>query len=153
VNRAGRPEPDWPSVGPRIHHRDERLGNLQNQAMKTKLITAASFYALAFATTVAQAADALPSWNDGKTKQSIMDFVTKVTKQGSPDFVPPAERIATFDNDSTLWAEQPLYFQILFAIDRIKQLAPQHPEWKEKDPFKSVLAGDMKARSREARTR
>jgi phosphoglycolate phosphatase-like HAD superfamily hydrolase len=92
----------------------------------------------------AQAADPLPSWNDGKTKQSIIDFVAKVTKEGGPDFVPPAERIATFDNDGTLWAEQPLYFQFLFAIDRVKVLAPQHPEWKEKEPFASLLKGDTK---------
>ena len=81
------------------------------------------------------AADPLPSWNDGTAKQSIVDFVAKVTKEGSPDFVPPAERIATFDNDGTLWAEQPMYFQFLFAIDRVKALAPQHPEWKDKEPF------------------
>jgi phosphoglycolate phosphatase-like HAD superfamily hydrolase len=90
------------------------------------------------------AADPLQSWNDGQAKQSIVDFVAKVTKEGSPDFVPPAERIATFDNDGTLWAEQPLYFQFLFAIDRVKALAPQHPEWKEKEPFKFLLTGDVK---------
>ena len=101
--------------------------------------------ALAATTTVAQSADPLPSWNDGKSKQSILSFVSKVTKEGSSEFVPPAERIATFDNDGTLWAEQPLYFQLLFGIDRIKELAPQHPEWKDKEPFKSVLAGDLKA--------
>ena len=95
-------------------------------------------------TTAAQAADPLPSWNEGKTKQSIVDFVAKVTKEGSPEFVPAAERIATFDNDGTLWAEQPLYFQIHFGLDRVKELAPAHPEWKEKEPFKSVLAGDLK---------
>ena len=106
---------------------------------------AALFCALAVTTTVAQSADPLPSWNDGKTKQSILTFVSKVAKKGSPEFVPPAERIATFDNDGTLWAEQPLYFQLLFGIDRIKELAPQHPEWKDKEPFKSVLAGDLKA--------
>ena len=94
--------------------------------------------------TVAQPADPLPSWNAGQTRQSILDFVTKVTRQGSPDFVPPAERIATFDNDGTLWAEQPMYFQFLFAMDRVKALAPQHPEWKAKEPFKSLLAGDVK---------
>jgi phosphoglycolate phosphatase-like HAD superfamily hydrolase len=93
---------------------------------------------------VAQPADPLPSWNDGKSKQSVLTFVSKVTREGSPDFVPPAERIATFDNDGTLWAEQPLYFQLLFAIDRIKELAPQHLEWNEKEPFKSVLSGDLK---------
>jgi len=88
--------------------------------------------------------DPLPSWNDGKTKQSIVDFVAKVTKEGSADFVPIPERIATFDNDGTLWAEQPLYFQFLFALDRVKALAPEHPEWREKEPFASLLKGDMK---------
>lgn len=109
------------------------------------IIATALFCALAATTTVAQSADPLPSWNDGKSKQSILSFVSKVTKEGSSEFVPPAERIATFDNDGTLWAEQPLYFQLLFGIDRIKELAPQHPEWKDKEPFKSVLAGDLKA--------
>ena len=94
--------------------------------------------------TKAQAADPLASWNDGPAKKSITEFVAKVTKEGSPDFVPPEERIATFDNDGTLWAEQPMYFQFLFAIDRVKALAPQHPEWKEKEPFASLLKGDMK---------
>jgi phosphoglycolate phosphatase-like HAD superfamily hydrolase len=98
----------------------------------------------AFTTSVARSADPLPSWNEGKTKQSIVEFVAKVTKKGSPDFVPPAERIATFDNDGTLWAEQPLYFQFLFALDRVKALAPQHPEWKDKEPFASLLKGDLK---------
>ena len=93
----------------------------------------------------AQAADSLPSWNDGKAKQSIIEFVAKVTKEGSSDFVPPDERIATFDNDGTLWAEQPMYVQLLFAIDRVKALAPQHPEWKDKEPFASLLKGDVKA--------
>jgi phosphoglycolate phosphatase-like HAD superfamily hydrolase len=90
------------------------------------------------------AQDPLPSWNDTAPKKAIVAFVEKVTKEGSPDFVQPNERIATFDNDGTLWAEQPMYFQFLFAMDRIKALAPQHPEWKTKEPFKSVLAGDMK---------
>ena len=92
----------------------------------------------------AQTVDSLPSWNDGKAKQSIIAFVAKVTKAGSPDFVPPAERIATFDNDGTLWAEQTMYFQLLFALDRVKALAPQHPEWKDKEPFASLLKGDVK---------
>jgi phosphoglycolate phosphatase-like HAD superfamily hydrolase len=90
-------------------------------------------------------ADILPSWNDAKAKQSIIEFVAKATKEGSPDFVPPTERIAVFDNDGTLWAEQPFYFQGLFAFDRIKALAPQHPEWKERQPFGAVLDNDMKA--------
>ncbi len=93
---------------------------------------------------IARAADPLPSWNDGPNKQSIVDFVAKVTKEGSADYVPPAERIATFDNDGTLWAEQPLYSQILFALDRVKVLAPKHPEWKDKEPFASLLKGDTK---------
>ena len=90
------------------------------------------------------AADPLPSWNDRKAKQSIVNFVTKVTKAGSPDFVPAPQRIATFDNDGTLWAEQPVYFQLLFAIDRVKALAPQHPEWQTQEPFASLLKGDLK---------
>jgi hypothetical protein len=94
---------------------------------------------------LAQASDLLPSWNEGKARQSIIDFVIKVTKHGSPDFVPPAERIATFDNDGTLWSEQPMYFQLMFAIDRVKALAPLHPEWKDKEPFASLLKGDVKA--------
>jgi phosphoglycolate phosphatase-like HAD superfamily hydrolase len=88
---------------------------------------------------------ALPSWNDGPAKQAIVDFVTKTTAAGSPDFVPPEQRIAVFDNDGTLWAEQPLYFQFLFALDRVKVLAPQHPEWKTQEPFASLLKGDTKA--------
>lgn len=93
---------------------------------------------------IVQAADALPSWSDGAAKQAIVDFVMNVTKEGGPDFVPTAKRIATFDNDGTLWAEQPLYFQFMFALDRVKTLAPQHPEWKEKEPFASLLKGDVK---------
>lgn len=101
--------------------------------------------ALAIFTTMVHAADLLPSWNDGKAKQSIIEFVEKVTKPGSPDFVPVPERIAVFDNDGVLWSEQPMYFQAFFIFDRVKQLAPQHPEWKEKEPFASVLKGDMKS--------
>ena len=89
--------------------------------------------------------DPLPSWNNTEPKKAIVAFVEKVTKRAGPDFVPAAERIATFDNDGTLWAEQPVYFQVFFIIDRVKALAPQHPEWKEKEPFASVLKGDLKA--------
>lgn len=88
--------------------------------------------------------DVLPSWHDGATKQAITRFVEAVTTDGSPTFVPPAERIAVFDNDGTLWAEQPMYVQVQFAIDRAKALAPQHPEWKEKQPFKAAIEGDIK---------
>jgi hypothetical protein len=95
--------------------------------------------------TRAQPADPLPSWNEGTTKQAILDFVDAVTRESSPDFVPPPERIATFDNDGTLWAEQPMYVQLAFAIDRVKALAPLHPDWKDKEPFKAVLDGDLKS--------
>ena len=97
------------------------------------------------ATSKTLADDPLPSWNDTAPKKAIITFVERVTKEGSPDFVKPEERIATFDNDGTLWAEQPIYFQFAFAIDRVKALAPQHPEWKTKEPFASFLRGDMKA--------
>jgi phosphoserine phosphatase len=99
----------------------------------------------AFALAVpAHAQDPLPSWNDTAPKKDIVALVEKVTKEGSSDFVSPGERIATFDNDGTLWAEQPIYFQMAFAFDRVKALAPQHPEWKEKEPFASLLKGDLK---------
>ena len=101
------------------------------------------FFLLLFAN-AAFAADPLPSWNDTASKQAIIAFVGKVTQQGSKSFVPVPERIATFDNDGTLWAEQPMYFQLFFALDRVKALAPQHPEWKTKEPFASLLKGDVK---------
>ena len=91
---------------------------------------------------LALAADPLPSWNDGEAKHSIVKFVEGVTREGSPDFVPVPERIATFDNDGTLWAEQPIYTQVFFIMDRVKSLAPQHPEWRTEEPFASVLRGD-----------
>jgi phosphoserine phosphatase len=93
----------------------------------------------------AQQADPLPSWADGASKQAIVDFVQAVTEEGGKDYVAPAERIATFDNDGTLWVEYPLYTQLVFAVDRVKSLAPHHPEWKIKQPFKALLEGDMKA--------
>ncbi|UOA09376.1 HAD family phosphatase [Methylobacter sp. S3L5C] len=92
----------------------------------------------------ARSVDFLPSWNNGATKTAIVQFVKSVTKKGGPDFVPPAERIATFDNDGTLWCEQPMYVQLAFALDRVQALAPEHPEWKTTEPFKSVLTNDMK---------
>ena len=109
--------------------------------MKTKIIPAAALLAaLAFTTTIARAADPLPSWNGGPAKQSIVAFVEKVTKAGSPEFVAPADRIATFDNDGCLWAEQPMYVQLRFALDRVKALAPERPEWKTKPPFRKLLS-------------
>src|SRR5215467_11471583 len=89
--------------------------------------------------------DPLPSWKDTGPKKAIIAFVEKVTKEGSADFVAADERIATFDNDGTLWVEQPMYVQLAFALDRVKQLAPEHPEWKTTQPFKGVLEGDVKA--------
>lgn len=91
-----------------------------------------------------RSADLLPSWNEGQSKQSLVEFVAKVAKPDSPDFVPLAERIAVFDNDGTLWTEQPIYTQLQFAIDRVQQLAPSHPEWREKEPFASLLKGDVR---------
>jgi phosphoglycolate phosphatase-like HAD superfamily hydrolase len=99
----------------------------------------------ALASSAAAQTDPLPSWNDGASKQAILDFVARVTEEGGPNYVAPAERIATFDNDGTLWAEQPIYFQLAFALDRVKALAPEHPEWREKEPFSSLLKGDLKA--------
>jgi hypothetical protein len=92
---------------------------------------------------LARAADFLPSWNEGASKARIVAFVQDVTDPTSGRYVPPAERIAVFDNDGTLWTEQPMYFQLAFILDRVKALAPQHPEWRTQEPFKSVLAGDM----------
>ena len=114
--------------------------------MKTQsLVAAALVGAVASTFNIARAQDPLPSWNDGPAKKSIVEFVAKVTKPGSPDFVPVPERIATFDNDGTLWCEQPLPVQAFFVFDRVRELAPQHPEWKTKEPFASVLKGDHKA--------
>jgi len=92
----------------------------------------------------AEPADPLPSWNDGAARRAILKFVDQATAPGMPAFVEPAERIATFDNDGTLWSEQPVYFQLAFALARVKALAPRHPEWQTKEPFKAVLAGDVK---------
>jgi len=110
-----------------------------------KLLAATLIGMVAFASALSRAADPLPSWNDGAAKNAIIDFVGKVTKEGSPNFVPVPERIATFDDDGTLWVEQPMYSQLFFALDRVKALAPKHPEWKTKEPFASLLKGDLKA--------
>jgi hypothetical protein len=92
----------------------------------------------------AQPVDPLPSWNAGTAKARIVAFVQSVTEPGGKDFVPPADRIAVFDNDGTLWSEQPMYFQLAFALDRVRALAPKRPEWKTKQPFKAAIEGDMK---------
>jgi hypothetical protein len=115
------------------------------KTVRSQTILAATFIVTAvFTVTFARAADPLPSWNDGAAKKSIIDFVEKVTNEGSPDSVPVQERIATFDNDGTLWCEKPLPVQLYFVLDRVKALAPQHPEWKTKEPFASILKGDLK---------
>jgi len=101
--------------------------------------------ALACAVPLARAQDPLPSWNDGHAKSRIVAFVAAVTDPAGRDFVPPAERIAVFDNDGTLWSEQPVYVQLAFAVDRVRALAPQHPQWKTQQPFQGVLEGDLKA--------
>ncbi|HAW26842.1 MAG TPA: haloacid dehalogenase, partial [Planctomycetaceae bacterium] len=100
---------------------------------------------LLFVTQVVSAADPLPSWNDGPAKDAILNFVKCATNDGCPLYVPPKDRIAVFDNDGTLWSEQPAYFQLLFALDRVKALADQHPEWKNEQPFKAILENDLKA--------
>jgi hypothetical protein len=112
--------------------------------MKSRIFWLFSAFIIAMSAIFAQAADPLPSWHDTAPKKAIVNFIEKVTEQGSPDFMPPPERIAVFDNDGTLWAEQPMYFQLFFTIDRVKELAPQHPEWKDKEPFASLLKGDVK---------
>jgi phosphoserine phosphatase len=110
----------------------------------TRAVVVSLTIALAPATAFAQS-DPLPSWNDTAPKAAIVEFVEKVSKEGSPDFVPEPERIAVFDNDGTLWTEQPMYVQLAFALDRVKAEAPNHPEWATTQPFQAVLEGDMKA--------
>jgi hypothetical protein len=126
----------------------------KSKKVRTKIIACllAVLLAIAFSTigeaggpSTESAECRLPSWNDGAAKKSITEFVATVAKVGGPDYVPPARRIAVFDNDGTLWAEQPMYFQFFFMLDRIKALAPQHPEWKTEEPFASILKGDMKS--------
>jgi phosphoserine phosphatase len=110
----------------------------------TSVIRSVAALGVLCATAVHAASDPLPAWNEGASKQAIIQFVQKVSDERSASFVPPAQRIATFDNDGTLWGEQPMYVQAFFIFDRIRALAPQHPEWKTKEPFASVLKGDLK---------
>ncbi len=112
---------------------------------KAVLVTLLAFFVFALNPNPLHAADSLPSWNDGPAKQAILDFVHVTTDKSSPKFVPPEDRIATFDQDGTLWVEHPLYTQAVFALDRLRELAPRHPEWKNKEPFKAVIAGDREA--------
>jgi phosphoserine phosphatase len=118
---------------------------IQKRRSFSFLALAVLIASIGVSTPSAIAQEPLASWNEGTSKTNILEFVARVTRQGSPDFVPVAERIATFDNDGTLWSEQLVYFQVAFAIDRVKAMAPQHPDWKTREPFKSVLAGDRAA--------
>jgi phosphoglycolate phosphatase-like HAD superfamily hydrolase len=124
-------------------------GPIMRRPSKSVLAIVPFFVFVVLATVCSRSAvaqtDALPSWSDGPAKQSIIEFVEHVTKEGGRDYVPPAERIAVFDNDGTLWAEQPIYVQLAFSLDRVKALAAEHPEWKDEQPFKAVLEGDMKS--------
>lgn len=114
--------------------------------MRLRRVTLALLFTIVLTGAVAaQASDLLPSWNDGAAKTAITGFVSRVTRDGSSDFVPVPQRIAVFDNDGTLWCEQPVYFQAVFALDRIRAMAPRHPQWKQKEPFKSFLARDSTA--------
>jgi phosphoglycolate phosphatase-like HAD superfamily hydrolase len=117
---------------------------LRSRARSFPVQAAALLLAFAIAPCGFGQGDPLASWNDGAAKQAILKFVAETTKAGAPGFVPPERRIATFDNDGTLWAEQPIYFQFAFGLDRVKAMAPQHPDWKTKEPYKSLLAGDFK---------
>jgi phosphoserine phosphatase len=125
----------------------ERVGPiLRSQKKRTQTLILSCFVSFVMVwSAAAQSTDPLPSWNDGPTKQAIVDFVTRSTKDGGPDFVQPADRIATFDNDGTLWTEQPLYTEYMFTFDRVHQLAPEHPDWQTKQPYAGVLHNDMKA--------
>jgi phosphoglycolate phosphatase-like HAD superfamily hydrolase len=122
----------------------EPLFGMNRRAMLSTLTVLPALPFLPAAALADVAGDPLPSWNDTASKKAIVTFVERVTKQGSPDFVPEPERIATFDNDGTLWVEQPIYIQLAFAIDRVKALSAQHPEWQTKEPFASLLKGDVK---------
>jgi phosphoserine phosphatase len=118
--------------------------NVHRRAVLAGLLASAAATFVFKAAALAQG-NPLPSWRDGKARQSILDFVATVTREGSPGFVPVPQRVATFDNDGTLWCEHPMYVQLAFALDQVKAMAPEHPEWKKKQPFKAVLDNDMRA--------
>jgi hypothetical protein len=117
----------------------------ESDAMKRIVWALSLILAIVISGGTAEAAEPLASWQDGNAKAAIIDFVEQVTQEGGPQYVPPADRIAVFDNDGTLWSEKPVYFQLLFAIDRIKALAAKKPDWKDRQPFKAVLENDMEA--------
>ncbi|WP_454619566.1 HAD family hydrolase [Bradyrhizobium cenepequi] len=121
-----------------------KRSSIDRRSILAGLLVSAASVPLASLPALAQG-DPLPSWNEGQPKSSILDFVAAVTREGSEDFVPASERIATFDNDGTLWCEQPMYVQLAFALDRVKELSGKHPEWRKKQPFKAVLDNDIAA--------
>ncbi len=141
ATQPGGTDPRRPSRRCTIEHMET---STMPQSRAPEAVIAALVVVATLTPVSSRAADPLPSWNATAPKQAIIAFVERVTADDSPDFVPPAGRIATFDNDGTLWSEQPMYFQLLFALDRVKELAPQHPEWKDKEPFASLLKGDVK---------
>ena len=120
---------------------------------KPNLLAAALVGVVAFTATIARAADPLASWNDGPAKQAIVEFVRATTTQGSPQFVPPEERIATFDQDGTLWVEHPMYTQVTYCLEGVPALVEKKPELKNREPFKTVLSGNREAMAKLSRTR
>src|SRR5262249_40867225 len=140
--RAGIRPAAAPSVGTSGTGRGPEGTCLARGDTKMRRTSVALLAALAWASP-ALAADPLASWNDGAAKKAIVDFVAAATRAGGPKFVPPAERIAVFDNDGTLWSEQPMYFQLAFALDRVRALAPANPTWRTTEPFASILAMDI----------
>jgi phosphoserine phosphatase len=127
------------------HEENELMATVSKRAAAALVAATLGCWAIAAA---AQSSDPLPSWNDGPAKQAIVEFVEAVTTEGGTDFVPPEDRIATFDQDGTLWVEHPLYSQGMFALDRVGEMAPEHPEWKDEEPFKAVLTRDRETMAR-----
>src|SRR5215510_648568 len=125
-------------------HSKPRVGTEMKLSIRVRIPTCPAFIIVIASVLAIAQVDPLPSWNDTASKKAIFDFVERITKEGGPEFVPVNERIATFDNDGTLWVEQPMYTQFVFALDRVRALAPQHPEWKTEQPFKAALEGDQK---------
>lgn len=119
------------------------MAELSRRTLINTSLLASSAVVMSAGTSLGQSAPALPSWVDGQARKNIVDFVSAVSTEGSADFVPPEDRIAVFDNDGTLWCEQPMYVQLAFALDRVKALLPEHPEWETTEPYKSALAGDL----------
>jgi phosphoserine phosphatase len=132
--------------GSKMHSRIKswRITNRRQTVVHKRVAVLLCAIALSLSSAAQRANDPLPSWNQGPSKRAIVGFVTRVTTKGSSEFISPENRIAVFDNDGTLWTEQPIYTQLAFVLDRVKALAPQHPEWNDKEPFKSVLSGDVR---------